>query len=139
MSIPNELLATITQRLNPSRGPAVVDDAIGLWHAMSNQFSPLLGPLSTELLLLRALETGEALHPWLQGAQERDIARPPFDGLRRCFTQRTPEEVADANRAICTAFIGHLVELIGAALAARFLRTAFPDSETAGKQLGESA
>lgn len=128
MSIPNELLATITQRLDPSRGPAVVDDAIGLWQAMTNQFSPLLGPLSTELLLVRALEIGEAQHPWMLVAHDCDIARPPFEALRRCFAQRTPQEVADANRAICIAFIGHLVDLIGAALATRFLRVAFPDS-----------
>ena len=139
MSIPNELLATITQRLDSSRGPAVVDDAIGMWQSMTTQFSPLLGPLSTELLLLRSLETAEIQHRWLQGAYDRDLARPPFEALRRCLTQREPEEVADANRAMCIAFIGHLVELIGATLATRFLRAAFQDIGASGNQSGESA
>lgn len=139
MSIPHELLATITRRLDPSRGPAVVDDAIGLWHAMMNRFRPLLGPLSTELLLVRALETSEADFPWLQCAHERDIAQPPFDALRRCLVQRTPEEIVDANRAICAVFIERLVGLIGVRLATRFLHSAFPGSETEGNQQGETA
>lgn len=139
MSIPHELLATINRRLDPSRGPAVVDDAIGLWHALIIKFRPLLGPLSTELLLVRALEANEAAFPWLQCAHERDVAQPPFDALRRCLAQRTPEEIADANRAICTAFIERLVGLIGVRLATRFLHSAFPDSETEGDPQGETA
>jgi hypothetical protein len=139
MSIPHELLAMITRHLDPSRGPVVVDDAIGLWHALTNRFRPLLGPLSTELLLVRALETSEAAFPWLQCAHERDIARPPFDALRRCLVQRTPEEIADANRAICIAFIERLIGLIGVHLATRFLRAAFPGSEIEGNQQGGTA
>ncbi|MEN3278457.1 MAG: hypothetical protein V7631_4247 [Massilia sp.] len=139
MPIPSELFETITGRLDPARGPAVVDDAIGLWHAMMNKFRPLLGPLSTELLLVRALELSEAQFPWLGCAHERNVALPPFDTLRSRLTQRTPQEIVDANRAVCTLFISQLVELIGPRLTERFLRSAFPDNQQKGNQLGESA
>lgn len=136
MSIPHELLATIARRLDPARGPAAVDDAIALWHTLMTKFGPLLGPLSTELLLVRALEASAASFPWLDCAHERDIAQPPFEALRRCLAPRAPGEIVEANRAMCTAFVEQLAGLIGVRLAAQLLQAAFTDGAT---ETGEQA
>lgn len=129
MPIPNELLANITGRLDPERGPALVGDALALWQTIFRKFGPLLGPLASELLFVRSLEESEAHYPWLRQATAAGDGRSSLEGFERCLGGRAPHEVVAVNAALLRAYTGAMEKLIGERLTVRFLRAGFPDDE----------
>lgn len=126
MSIPTELLATISGRLAPGGAPATAADAVRVWRTVFQRFDPLLGPLSTALLFARAMDTQAAAFPWLPQTSAAQPAQTAFDRFAHSLDGRSPDDILATNRALLASFAEQTSELIGAGLATRFLRAAFP-------------
>lgn len=138
MSIPTELLVMMTGRLAPDNGPVTAESAVRVWTALFRKLSPLLGPLSTELIFARSLAARYPAFPWLPRlepeAEPSAFARfaPSLDG-------RSPEDIMEANRALLESFTSALADLVGMQLATRLLRTAFPDDDANKDTLEKTA
>ncbi|RZA35597.1 MAG: hypothetical protein EOP92_09600 [Lysobacteraceae bacterium] len=126
MSIPTELLAAMSGRLAPGGGPATAADAVRVWRTLFQRFDPLLGPLSTALLFVRAMDTQAAAFPWLPQTSAAESAQTAFDRFAHSLDGRSPDDILAVNRVLLAAFTAHMSELIGAGLTTRFLRAAFP-------------
>jgi hypothetical protein len=129
MPIPTELFATMTGRLAPGGRPGTITDAVAVWRALFKKFSPLIGPLSTELLFARSLATHEGAFPWLPQAMPGTL-RPVFEEFERSLASRTSDEIVAVNRALLASYTTGLAELIGPGLVTRFVRAAFPPDES---------
>jgi hypothetical protein len=125
MPIPNELLATIADRLQPGGKPGnAAADAIEVWNSLYAKFSPLLGPLSTELLFVRTLSEHARDFPWLAHCATPDNAHDAFGEFTRCLDEQPAEDIVAANQVLLETYITQLTGLIGERLAVRFLDTA---------------
>jgi len=123
MSIPSELLASITRGMAPDGGNASAADALRVWHALFARFDLLLGPLSTALLFARTLDKHAHAFSWLpQGGQ----AQTAFARFAHCLDGRASDDILAVNRVLLAHYTGELADLIGASLATRLLRTTFP-------------
>jgi hypothetical protein len=129
MAIPTELLVKITSRLAPDGGPATAQDALGVWVKLFGKLVPLLGPLSNELLFARSVTTRQPAFPWLPRL-EPGAESTAFAGFGPCLDGRSPEEIVAVNRALLETYTAALADLIGAHLATRLLRAAFPDTDS---------
>lgn len=138
MPIPTELLEKMTGRLAPDNGLATAEGAVHVWRTLFSKLSPLLGPLSTELMFARSLAARHPAFPWLPrlapDAEQTAFARfaPSLDG-------RSPAEIAAVNRALLETFTSALADLIGMQLAARLLHAAFPDDDANKNTLEKTA
>ena len=112
-------------------------EAIRLWQTLFSKFSPLIGPLSAELLFVRSVTTQEAAFPWLPHIAP-GATRTAFAEFERSLEGRTSEEIVAANQALLLTFVTVLADLIGLRLATKFLGTAFADDET-NKNIEDSA
>ena len=122
MPIPTELLATNTGHLDPDRGP-VAAQAVRVWQAQFRRFDPVLGPLSTGLLLARAVEAHAAAFPWLPPPSS---AQNAFDRFAHSIDGRSPADIVAVIRALLATFAAEIADLIGERLATRFLWAVFP-------------
>ena len=129
MAIPSELLVQIASRLAPDGGAATAQDALGVWARLFGKLGPLLGPLSNELLFARSVTTRQPAFPWLPQF-EPGAESTAFAGFDPCLDARSPEEIVAVNRALLETYTTALADLIGAQLATRLLRAAFPDTDS---------
>lgn len=113
-------------RLNAGGGGATAADAVRVWRTLFRRFDPLLGPLSTGLLFVRAVDAHAAAFPWLSQTSVVQSAQTAFDRFAHSLDGRPPEDILAANRALLATFSAEVAELIGEGLAVRFLRAAFP-------------
>ncbi|SFC35168.1 hypothetical protein [Massilia yuzhufengensis] len=125
MPIPNELLATITERLSPGGTPGTAADAVRAWNRVFAKFSPLLGPLSTQLLFVRTLSEHAGSFSWLSHCATPDKSGDAFGAFTLCLDTRAPEEIVAANQVLLATYIAELSALIGDRLVIQFLRAAF--------------
>lgn len=123
MPIPTDLLATITATLEDG----TPDDARRIWRALRAKLDPLLGPMSNQLLFVRSLEAHQADFPWLPPTATLAAQHEVLALFELGLDALAPAELAHANRVLLETYIRALCELIGVALATRFLRSAFPD------------
>jgi hypothetical protein len=129
MPIPHKLFTTIMAHMAadcPSGAPAA---AIRVWHILFRKFSPLLGPLSADLLFMRSLAAHQAAFPWLPRIAP-GAAGTALQEFERSLADRSPEEITAVNRALLSTYATILSDLIGRTLATRFLDGAFPDVKT---------
>ena len=129
MPIPTELFATIMKRLDAQSADDAAAEAARLWQTLFEKFSPLIGPLSAQLLFMRSLATHEAVFPWLPRIAPASV-QTAFPEFERSLDGRSAEEIVAANRALLSTYTTILSELIGVRLAAKFLGAAFLDDET---------
>ena len=129
MAIPTELLVQITNRLAPDGGPATVQDALGVWATLFGKLGPLFGPLSNELLFARSMTRRQPGFPWLPRL-EPGAESSAFAGFVPSLHGRSPEEIVAVTRALLDTYTAALADLIGAYLATRLLRAAFPDTDS---------
>ena len=101
-------------------------EAVRLWQTMFRKFSPLIGPLSAELLFVRSLNAHAAAFPWLPEVGPGNT-KTAFAQFERSLDGRTAEEIVAANHALVQTYITVLADLIGVRLAIKFLGTAFAD------------
>jgi hypothetical protein len=128
MPIPTELFATIMAPI-AADSPEPAADAIRVWHVIFRRISPLLGPLSADLLFARSLAMHASDYPWLPRVAPA-AARTAFPEFERSLDARAAQDIVAANRALLESYTTGLVNLIGAGLATRLLETAFPDNKT---------
>lgn len=126
MPIPTELPATITERLRPAGRPGNGADAVRVWNALYARFSPLLGPLSTDLLIVRALSEHADTFPWLAPCAAQARPRDAVETFIRSLEQDAPSDALAANEVLLATYIEQLSALIGERLTARFLDSTFP-------------
>ena len=117
------------ERLNTQSASDAAADATRLWQTLFEKFSPLIGPLSAELLFMRSLSMHEAVFSWLPRIAPASV-RTAFPAFERSLDGRSVEEIVAANHALLSTYTDILAELIGARLAAKFLNAAFADDET---------
>lgn len=129
MPIPTELFATIMQRLDATSAADAALEATRLWQTLFDKFSPLIGPLSAELLFMRSLSMHEAVFPWLPRIAPASV-RTAFPAFERSLDGRSVEEIVAANRALLSTYTDILAELIGTRLAGKFLAAAFAHDAT---------
>lgn len=129
MPIPTELFATIMERLHAQSASDAAAEATRLWHALFDKFSPLIGPLSAQLLFMRSLATHEPVFPWLPKVAPTSV-QTAFPEFERSLDGRSTEEIIAANHALLSTYTTVLSELIGARLAANFLHAAFAVDDT---------
>ena len=98
--------------------------AIGLWKTLFRKFSPLIGPLSAELLFVRSLTMHVTNFPWLPQVGPGGT-KGAFAQFEHSLDGRTSEEIIAANHALVRTYITMLADLIGVRLAIKFLGTAF--------------
>ena len=129
MPIPTELFATIMGRFaaDNASDPAAV--AVLVWRKLFRRFNPLIGPLSTELLFARSLAAHKASFPWLPQVAP-GASRTAFDAFEHSLDGRAAEDIFAVNRALLTSYTTIVAELIGAALATKFVEAAFADDDT---------
>ncbi|MFC5461372.1 hypothetical protein [Massilia niabensis] len=135
MPIPTELFATLMGRLATDNAAGSAAEAIRLWQTLFRKFSPLIGPLSAELLFVRSLRAHEAVFPWLPRVGP-GATRTAFSEFERSLDSRTAEDIVAANHALLSTYITALADLIGMRLAVKFLGTAFAD-DTTNKKIEE--
>jgi len=128
MPIPTELFATIMAPI-AADSPDPAAEAIRVWHVLFRRFSPLLGPLSTDLLFARSLAMHASDFPWLPRVAPA-AARTAFQEFERSLDAHGAQDIVAANRALLESYTTGLVNLIGAGLTTRLLETAFPDNKT---------
>ena len=128
MPIPTELFATIMAPI-AADSPEPAADAIRVWHVMFRRISPLLGPLSADLLFARSLAMHASDYPWLPHIAPA-AARTAFPEFERSLDARAAQDIVAVNRALLESYTTGLVNLIGAGLTTRLLKTAFPDNKT---------
>ena len=128
MPIPTELFATIMGRLAVHSAVESAAEAMQLWQTLFRKFSPLIGPLSAELLFVRSLTTQQAAFPWLPHIAP-GATRTAFAAFELSLDGRTAEEIVAANHALLLSFVTLLADLIGLRLATKFLGTAFAEDE----------
>lgn len=128
----------MTGRFAPGNGTGTVTvtDVIMVWRALFGKFSPLIGPLSTELLFARALATHESAFPWLPQAAP-GAGRSILADFEHSLHGRAPDEIVAVNRALLLSYTTGLSTLIGDRLTTRFLQAAFPGDDTNNKQIEE--
>ena len=103
--------------------------ALRFWQTLFRRFSPLIGPLSAELLFVRSLATHEANFPWLPQVGP-GATRAAFSEFERSLDGRSADEIVAANHALLSTYVAGLADLIGLRLATKFLGTAFADDDT---------
>lgn len=96
---------------------------------MFRKFSPLLGPMSADLLFARSLAEQEVAFAWLPHIAP-EAASTAFAAFERSLEHRTAEEIVAANRAMLSTYTTILAELIGMRLATSFLGAAFAHENT---------
>ncbi|MDB5749433.1 MAG: hypothetical protein JWP72_4281 [Massilia sp.] len=104
-------------------------EAIRLWQTLFRKFSPLIGPLSAELLFVRSIAAHEAAFPWLPRLGP-GATRTAYAEFERSLNDRTSEDIVAANHALLLTYITVLADLIGLRLATKFLSTTFTEDET---------
>ena len=129
MPLPTELFATIMGRLSADNAAESAAEAMRLWQTLFRKFSPLIGPLSAELLFVRSLAAQQAAFPWLPHVAP-GATRTAFAEFERSLDSRTAEDIVAANHALLVTYISVLADLIGVRLATKFLGTAFAEDET---------
>lgn len=129
MPIPTELLASITDRLSPGGKPGNAADALRVWNRLYAKFSPLLGPLSTELLFVRTLHEHADSFPWLARCALPDKSGDALGAFTLCLDGQAPADIVAANSVLLATYIAELSDLIGDRLSAQFLRAAFSPDE----------
>lgn len=129
MPILTELFETLTGRLAADNAAGSAAEAIRLWQTLFHEFSPLIGPLSAELLFVRSLVAQEAAFPWLPRVGP-GVTRTAFAEFERSLDSRTAEEIVAANHALLSTYITVLADLIGVQLTVQFLRATFADDGT---------
>lgn len=132
MQIPTELLALITDRLSPGGKPGSAEDAIQVWQRVFAKFRPLIGPLSTDLLFVRALFCHDRDFPWLRelgGLDGSYDGHEVFGAFVRRLDEQPPEDIVAVNRALVATYAAELADLIGDRLAGRFLHAAFAPAD----------
>lgn len=119
-------------RLAADNAAGSAAEAIRLWQTLFRKFSPLIGPLSAELLFVRSLAAQDAAFPWLPRVRP-GATRTAFADFERSLDNRTAEEIIAANHALLLTYVTVLADLIGMRLAVKFLGTAFADDDTSKK------
>lgn len=112
------------ERLAADTAAESATQAVALWQTMFRKFSPLIGPLSAELLFVRSLLANQAAFPWLPHIAP-DATRTAFAAFEHSLGGRSAEEIVAANHALVRTYITVLADLIGVKLAIKFLGTAF--------------
>lgn len=132
MPIPTELFATIMERITPDNAAA---DSLQVWQALFDKFTPLLGPLSVELLFGRALTLNRTVFPWLpQGGA--DASQTEFAAFGQLLGDLSREDVIAVNRALLASYTTVLAGLIGMRLATVLLQATFAPAD-ANKNMKE--
>lgn len=126
MPIPTELFTTIMAHMTPASTTDTAAATVRVWHVLFHKFSPLLGPLSADLLFVRSLVAHETAFPWLPRIAACE-AKTAFREFERSLEHRAPEEIAAANHALLSTYTAVLSDLIGDGLATRFLGATFQD------------
>jgi hypothetical protein len=126
MPIPTELFATMMGRLAADSAAESAAQSILLWKTLFRKFSPLIGPLSAELLFVRSLNTHAQQFPWLPEVGP-GATRTAFSLFEHSLEGLTAEEIVAANQALVQTYVAVLADLIGVRLAIKFLGTAFAD------------
>lgn len=129
MPIPTELFTTIMERLGAQSASEATAEAIRLWHTLFDKFTPLIGPLSAELVFTRSLAAHETVFPWLPRVAPAS-AQTAFAQFEQSLDGRSVEEIVAANRALLSTYTTVLTDLIGARLAVKFLSAALVDDDT---------
>ena len=129
MPIPTELFTTIMAPIAAESCPQPAAEAIRVWHALFSKFTPLLGPLSTELLFARSLAMHTSHYPWLPRVAPA-AARTAFQEFERSLDGRAPQEIVAVNHALLASYTTGLINLIGTGLTTRLLDVAFPHEKT---------
>ncbi|MEW7849714.1 hypothetical protein AB2N08_13520 [Massilia aurea] len=122
MPIPTDLLATITAPLEAG----TPDAAIQVWQLLRNKLDPLLGALSSQLLFVRSLDAHRPAYPWLPATGSLPEREAVFAAFHKLLPGLEPQVLIEVNRALLATYTDAICELIGASLATRFLRSAFP-------------
>lgn len=128
MPIPTELFTTIMAPIAVA-SPEPAASAIRVWYTLFRKFSPLLGPLSTELLFARSLATHASDYQWLPRVAPA-AARTAFEEFVRSLDGRRPDEIIAANQVLLASYTRGLVDLIGAGLTIRLLEAVFSNNNT---------
>jgi hypothetical protein len=129
MPIPTELFTTIMGRFTSDNAPDPAAVAAEVWRTLFRRFTPLIGPLSTNLVFLRSLSRHETDFPWLPQI-EPSAPHTTFDAFERSLQGRPAEEIFAVNRALLAAYAGIVAELIGVPLTTKFMEAAFADDDT---------
>jgi hypothetical protein len=126
MPIPNALFAKIMGSISANNVP---ESAIRVWQTLFHKFAPLLGPLSADLLFARSLAEQRAAFPWLPHIAP-EAAGTALAAFELSLSERTMEDIVEANHAMLSTYIRVLTELIGVGLTVNFLGAAFVNEHT---------
>lgn len=94
---------------------------------LAERISPLVGTAGFQLLLSRALRRTQHRHPWLHAVRAGGGAGQQLSGWREAAPEVGTEPFAAAAEDVVAELIGLLARFLGADMAARLVRQAFPE------------
>lgn len=121
---PNRVAVTVNN--DPSHAE-VVAAAIAKWTLLGAHLSPLIGEAGFNALYGRTLHLIKADHPWMTTGASSQSTELLFSTLKANLLSIDQAHAEVANTALLATFIRLMSGLIGEALTARLLNTAWAD------------
>jgi len=125
MSLSDELVQTLMDRVDTRSDAALRTGVAQVWHRLMGKFSPLIGPSSVQLLFMRSLDANRPLFPWLPSIYEDHPDAVLFSAFQSTLAGQPSDEVIKCTRALLGTYIDSLFTLIGTTLTMQFVCSAF--------------
>lgn len=121
--------ATAMRSASAESADAGVQGTIALWRAVDLDVSAVIGQRGTAAVLRRALYVTRRTHGWMSEPADDTDFDACVSTLSDALAGQAPEERASGQHALESAFHDLLASLVGAALAAQLLRTAWAERQ----------
>lgn len=103
----------------------IADAVVVIWFEIDRSLHPVIGHRGVAALYNRSLKLTAAAYPWLAIGHRGALAAIDSSALRAALAQRTAAEAGAGGCALFDSFHALLASLVGPALTARLLRTAW--------------
>ena len=133
MSVASSNTATLARQLvtyearGLDRPEAVAEAGERAWERLRRRLIVLIGPEGFHALFARALALARSDYPMLAGITYEAANGYDLTSLRESVHEHAPTDLLDALVTVTANFLAVLVRLIGADLAMRLVREAWPE------------
>jgi len=115
----------MVERLTASHPENVADAAVMLWAQMASKIISIVGEGGFNSLYARSVFLSQSSFPWLAACPQSPQPDQRFAELKKCYETQAPAQACAANSLLLITFTDILASLIGEALTASILRSAW--------------
>lgn len=125
MDMSSTLRHQMVESLTARHSDNVADAAVMLWEQIAGKIVSIVGEGGFNSLYARSVFLSQSSFPWLAACPLSPQPDQRFAELKKCYEAQTPAQACAVNSLLLITFTDILASLIGEALTASILRSAW--------------